>query len=53
MIEKIGTLTFQNGIMVATFDAERAFEKRGGIDKMVEDSKQHNALLARLIKADK
>ena len=48
MIEKIGGLTFQDGILVATMDAKREIEKRGGIEKMLEDSMKHNAFLQRL-----
>lgn len=51
-IEKIGGLTFRDGILVSNFDVEKEIEKRGGIDKMFAESLKHNALLARLVKRD-
>jgi hypothetical protein len=51
LIEKIGGLTFRDGVLVSSFDEKAAFERRGGLDKMFEESKGGNALLARLVKA--
>jgi hypothetical protein len=51
LIEKIGGLTFRDGVLVSSFDERAAFERRGGLDKMFEESKSGNALLARLVKA--
>ena len=48
MIEYIGGMTFKDGILVSTFDAEKEIAKRGGIDKMFAESVKGNALLSHL-----
>lgn len=48
LIEKVGGLTFRDGVLVAGLDVKEALERRGGIDKMFEESKRNNALLSRL-----
>lgn len=48
MIEKIGGLTFKDGVLVSAFDPLAEIAKRGGIDGLLVQSFQNNALLSRL-----
>ena len=48
MIEKIGGLTFKDGILVSGIDSDAEIAKRGGLDAMLAESVKHNAFMARL-----
>lgn len=50
MIEKIGGLTFKDGVLISSLDVEAELAKRGGLDAMFKQSRENNALLARLSK---
>lgn len=47
MIEKIGELTFRDGVLVTDFDADAEIAKRGGLDAMYQQSLEHNAFMRR------
>lgn len=52
MIEKIGGLTFKDGILVSTFASEAEIAKRGGLAAMMEQSLRLNPFMQMLAKRE-
>jgi len=48
VIEKIGGLTFKDGVLVSNLDVDAEIATRGGMDVMFAESVKHNAFMARL-----
>jgi hypothetical protein len=53
MIEKIGGLTFRDGVLVSSIDVDAEIAKRGGIDAMYQRSLQANPFMAALVRKAK
>lgn len=50
VIERIGHLTFKDGVLVSTLDEHGEIAKRGGIDAMLARSLETNAFMRQLAK---